>query len=280
MARQRKPRRKRARRNARTVDMPVKGEVSWGPSEYTWEDTWDWYKRNKLSGRHPKIVLPKVTGKWLMRRLPQVGFVPGRILGTGCLGVVFELLSLDEKPTGYVGKITKDPAEVAAVHRIQGARIGHLSIFPETLGGWQVPGGRWLIIREGLPGGCLQGWRDYPEPAWVKTYKDAGLCLFMQYASDVYDAPEDPVDEDEQEELNRAWKLLTPEGRQMVTTLYSGLKRASKAGIYFGDLNSSNIRFRHRPDGGRDLVVSDFGMNVGPACTVPLARNPQRRGRR
>jgi len=245
--------------------------MSWDKSGPDFDDIWDWYDRNELRHFHPKVLVPKATRQWLQKGLPQMGFTLGRKLGEGNLGVVFNLLHRG-RSTGWVAKVTNDPAEAATVHRLMDARIVHPA-FPKLRGAWEIPGKRWLIIREDIPLGCRTGWADFPPPKWVSQYADAKICQSLGDVGLFVYGPDEWMDEDDIQEVREHHQSLSPQERKMVERLHAGLRKAAKAGIYFGDLHTDNIRFRPRPKGGKDLVVVDFGLSVGPRVSVPRMKS-------
>ncbi len=244
---------------------------AWGASGPDPDDIWAWYDRHGFRPFRPKVLVPNATQQWLKRGLPQMGYVLGKKLGEGNLGVVFNLLNMGRRSTGWVAKITNDPSEAATVHRLMDAGIDHPA-FPKLKGAWRVPGNRWLIIREGLPVGCRAGWGDFPPPKWARTYADAKICRSLSDVDYFAYGPEDWMNESDIQEIRDHHQSLSPKDRKMVETLHTGLRKAARAGIYFGDLHADNMRLRRKRKGGRDLVVTDFGLSVGPRASIERKR--------
>lgn len=222
-------------------------------------------------------------GEWVASRLERLGYREGPFLGQGSFGWVVELYTLDGQATGLVAKVTSDANEVATVYRLLQAGTRSTAL-PVVLGAWGgLPGGYWLIIREGLADCSELG----SSTVMIgKRFPHSALCsavgLMDWYGDKAQDLPSNPLRRarlqryyaDHLLNLKIALAALSDAEKGMIKRFQRELRRIWKqSGVRFHDLNSSNIRVR---PGSNHLVVSDFGVSTGPGTTVPIAANPRK----
>lgn len=259
--------------------------LQWGATEPTVKDIFGgWHKRQGVrmlrAERHPPS---DETWIWLNEKFPASGYrIPGlredidhgilghafytgprrALMGKGVWGYAFRLETVNGNPSGLMLKLTGDPGEVAAAHRLAGSTSPAL---PEVEGAWGIPGGWWIIVREDVIDTC------------VSLGRSRDLCTALDVIGlELRKRARRP---DHLINFNPEKWGLNHQERRMIGRFVQQLQDVQRqTGVTFTDLNSDNIRIRDR-GGRKELVVTDFGLSTGPAVSVPIAQNPRVRMR-